>query len=115
MAIDASVSRSQSRLFDVLKHALKLTSADDLKELRGASTSRLPATGKRRLKNLGTLVTSVADAVNSELRIAILAWKRGYFGKHLEQWAAADIVNSIELGQRAWRTAGAIGHTLIDI
>lgn len=104
----------QARLFDELKFAMSRTSQPDLKAWGTTSARRLPAIGKRRLKNLGKLVTSIADAAGRELRGAMVAWQQGRFGSHMEQRAAAGIDSTIDLGQRAWRTVGTVGRALID-
>jgi len=101
----------QARLFKELKQALEGT---DLKAWGKESAGRLPDIGKRRLKNLGELITDIADAAGQELRGAMVAWQQGRFGSHLEQRTAAGIDSTIDLGQRAWRTVGTIGRALID-
>lgn len=114
MTTNSTLPRTESRLFTELQMALSKTNADDLKAWGKSSAVRLPVIGKRRLKNLGSLVTSVADAVGSELRKAMLAWQRGDFGKHLEQRTAAGIDSTIDMGRRTWTVVGTIGRALID-
>lgn len=109
-----NAEKRQARLFYELKLAMSCTTPADLTAWGKTSAGRLPAIGKRRLKNLGNLVTSIADAAGRELRGAMVAWQQGRFGSHFGQRVAAGIDSTIDLGQRAWRTVGTVGRALID-
>ena len=105
---------AESRLYRELRIALNQTSSDELKRWGIKSAARLPAIGKRRLKNLGNFLGGVANFTGQELRNAFEAWKKGQFGSHLENRTAAAIDASIDISRRTLRTIGAMGQALYE-
>ena len=104
----------QARLFDELKLALSRTTAEDMKSWGSAAAGRLPAIGKRRIKNFGSLISSIAKATGREVQSAVNAMKDGQFGSHLGQRTAAGINGTIDLGKQVWRVVGAVGNSVMD-
>ena len=104
----------QAKLFDELKLALSRTTSEDMKSWGLAAAARLPAIGKRRIKNFGSLISSLAKATGREVQSAVNAMKDGQFGSHLGQRTAAGIDGTIDLGKQAWHVLGAVGSSVMD-
>ena len=104
----------QARLFDELKLALSRTTSEDMKSWGTASAARLPAIGKRRIRNFGTMISSIAKAAGREIQSAVNAAKDGQFGSHLGQRTAAGIDGTIDLGKQVWNVLGAVGSAVAD-
>jgi hypothetical protein len=79
-----------------------------------AAAGRLPAIGKRRIKNFGSLISSIAKATGREVQSAVNAMKDGQFGSHMGQRTAAGIDGTIDLGKQVWRVIGAVGSSVMD-
>lgn len=103
-----------SILFDELKTALSRTTSEDLKSWGYASSSRLPAIAKRRIKNFGSLLSRIAKGTGSEVRSGIEAWRRGNFSNHIGKRTAAGIDTSVEFTTRVWRMTELIGKAVLD-
>ncbi|NMG14225.1 hypothetical protein [Aromatoleum bremense] len=103
-----------ARLFAELKLALSRTGSSDLQAWGKVSAARLPTIGKRRLKNLGSLLTQVADSAGDELRGAMIAWQQGRLSGHLEHRVASGIDGTLDLCRSAWCTVGTLGRALLD-
>lgn len=103
-----------ARLFDELKLALSRTTSADMKSWGSAAAARLPAIGKRRIKNFGSLVSSIAKATGREVQFAANAIKEGNFGSHIGQRTAAGIDGTIDFGKQAWRVVSVIGNAVKD-
>ena len=104
----------QARLFDELKLALSRTTSEDMKSWGAASAARLPAIGKRRIKNFGEMVTTIAKAAGREFQSALNAARSGRFGSHLGQRTAAGIDGTIDFGKQVWHVLGAVGSAVKD-
>lgn len=104
----------QARLFDELKLALSRTTSEDMKSWGTASAARLPAIGKRRIRNFGTLISSIAKAAGREIQSAVNAAKDGQFGSHLGQRTAAGIDGTIDLGKQVWNVLSAVSSAVAD-
>lgn len=65
----------QARLFDELKLALSRTTSEDMKSWGVASAARLPAIGKRRIRNFSALISTIAKAAGREIQSAVNAAK----------------------------------------
>lgn len=107
-------SSQQSRLFDELKKALSKTTSDDLKNWGYTSAGRLPAIGKRRIKNFGSLLSSIANATGREVRSGMNALKRGDFASHLGQRTAAGIDTTVNFSTRAWHAVDLVSKAVLD-
>lgn len=107
-------NEQQIRLFDELKLALSRTTSEDMKSWGSASAARLPAIGKRRINNFGSLVSSIAKATGREVQSAVSAIKDGQFGSHLEQRMAAGIDGTIDFGKQVWCVLEAVGSSVMD-
>ena len=94
-------ARQRQRLFDELKLALSLTTAEDLKAWGATSARRLPAIGKRRIRNFGALLSGLASFAGREIGGAIKAWRRGNTLQHLGKRAEAGLDETIEQFERA--------------
>lgn len=111
----ALVPASQrQRLFDELKLALSLTTAEDLKAWGTASARRLPTLGKRRIHNFGALLSGLASFAGQEIGGAIQAWRRGNTLTHLGKRAEAGLNETIDFGKRAWVTVETIARAVSD-
>lgn len=104
----------ESRLYRELRIALNRTSPDELKQWGVKSAARLPAIGKRRLKNLGYFLGQIGNFTAEEIRNAFAAWKRGNLLRHLENRSARAIDGSVDIGRRVLRTIGAMGQALYE-
>lgn len=107
-------TEQQAKLFDELKLALSRTTSEDMKSWGSAAAARLPAIGRRRIKNFGSLISSIANATGREIQSAVKAMKHGQFGGHLGQRTAAGIDGTIDLGKQVWRVVGAAGSSVMD-
>lgn len=104
----------QQRLFDELKLALSLTTAEDLKAWGAASAKRLPAIGKRRIRNFSALLSDLASFAGREIGGAIKAWRRGNTLQHLGKRAEAGLDETIDFGKRAWFTVETVARAVSD-
>jgi hypothetical protein len=102
----------QERLLSELKTALAVTQQEDLKAWGSRSAAQLPVIATRRVKNLGTLLSSLARFSGNELRNAVRAIGEGRFGKHLGNRTAAAIDGSIDITNRVKRTVSAFAGAL---
>ena len=112
--LPARQTDQQGRLFDELKLALSRTTAEDMKSWGSAVAVRLPAISKRRIKNFGSLISSIAKATGREVQSAMNAMKDGQLGSHLGQRTAAGIDGTIDLGKQVWRVVGVVGSSVMD-
>jgi len=102
----------QERLLSELKTALAVTRQEDLKDWGSRSAAQLPVIATRRVKNLGTLLSSLARFSGNELRNAVRAIGEGRFGKHLGNRTAAAIDGSIDVTNRVGITVSAFSSAL---
>jgi hypothetical protein len=104
----------QEQLFNELKTALAVTRQEDLKAWGRRSASLLPVIATRRIRNLGTLLSSLARFTGNELRNAIQAMGEGRLGTHLADRSAAAIDNSLDIGTRIKNTVSGIASALFS-
>ena len=104
----------QQRLFDELKLALSLTTAEDLKAWGATSAKRLPAIGKRRIRNFGHMVHGVASFAGREIGGVIKAWRKGNTLEHLGQRTEAGFDETIDFGKRTWIGIETVTRAISD-
>ena len=107
-------ARQRQRVFDELKLALSLTTAEDLKAWGATSARLLPAIGKRRIRNFGALLCGLTRFTGRELGGVVKAWRRGNTLKHLGKRAEAGLNETIDFGKRAWVTVETIARAVSD-
>lgn len=105
---------SEVGLFDELKLALSRTTADDLKAWSTESVGRVPTITKRRIRNVGALVSGLGKAVGEEVGHGVHAWRRGVFASHLGQRTAAGIDTTLDFGKRTWRALELVSKAVLD-